>query len=259
MRVVFSSVLQVSDSPMSTNRYMRLIVMSASLVLWGTILILVTIWANASHGLRPWVSWEHVHSKWNHADVYIWILMSPRSRSLALLSWWATPVSSVIFFIFLGFGEDALSEYRKAGNAIMNIIPSRNLPKGNEEFGKWTSLASPLPSSRFVFPFNIVLQPAPTFTTQSFQKSPAVFPELFLCCLVNDDARNGEDFQAQGAYSPFTCPRKNDDRVQTYSQINGLKVGLAQTLEASYPLENGWFRILPPSNRFTLHVNSLRA
>ena len=181
MRVVFSSVLQVSDSPMSTNRYMRLIAMSATLVLWGTVLMSVTIWANASRGLRPWVSWEHVHSKWNHAGVYVWTLMSPRSRSLALLSWWAIPVSSIIFFIFLGFGEDALSEYRKAGNAIMNMIAPRDLPERNEKFGKWMLLASPSTSSRFVFPFDITLQYNPSQLLQhsSSKNPPPYFPNSF--------------------------------------------------------------------------------
>jgi len=161
MRVIFSSILQASDSPMSTNRYMRLVAMSTTLVLWGTTLMSVTIWANASRGLRPWVGWEYVHSKWNHADVYIWTLMSPKSRSLALLSWSAIPVSSVILFIFLGFGEDALSEYRRVGSAIMSRIAPGVLPKRNEKFCSWMTLASPSPSSRFVFPSDVALRHDP--------------------------------------------------------------------------------------------------
>ena len=161
MRVIFSSILQASDSPMSTNRYMRLVAMSTTLVLWSTVLMSVTIWANASRGLRPWVSWEYVHSKWNHADVYIWTLMSPKSRSLALLSWSAIPVSSVILFIFLGFGEDALSEYRTVGSAIMNRIAPGVRPKRNEKFCSWMTLASPSPSSRFVFPSDVTLRHNP--------------------------------------------------------------------------------------------------
>jgi len=181
MRVIFSSILQASDSPMSTNRYMRLIAMSVTLVLWGTVLMSVTIWANASRGLRPWVSWEHVHSKWNHADVFIWTLMSPKSRSLALLSWWTIPVSSVILFIFLGFGEDALSEYRRVGSAIMNRTAPRVPPEGNEKFGKWMSLSSPSPSSRFVFSFDITSRYNPFQLLQhsSPKNLPLYFPNFF--------------------------------------------------------------------------------
>jgi pheromone a factor receptor len=150
MRVVFSSVLQASNSPMSTNRYMRLIAMSATLMLWGTILTSFTLWANTVGGLRPWISWENVHSNWNRSDAYTWMSMSPQSRTLMLLSWWAMPMSSVILFIFLGFGEDALREYRRVGNVIKSVIPSRVLRR-SEKFGKGMLLTSPLSSGfRFV-------------------------------------------------------------------------------------------------------------
>ena len=156
MRVVFSSVLQVSDSPMSTNRYIRLVGMSSMLALWGITLTSLTIWANTIPGLRPWVSWDNVHSDWNRADAYIWLLMSLESRRLTLLFWWAIPVSSIIVFMFLGFGEDASKEYRRVGNAVMNvIIPSRVLPERKERLGG-RLITSPLPSSvlRFVFRTN---------------------------------------------------------------------------------------------------------
>ena len=151
MRVVFSSVLEVSSSPMSTNRYLRLAAMSATLMLWSTVVTSLTIWSNSVRGLQPWVSWENVHSHWSHVDAYVWILMSPQSRRLMLLFWWAVPVSSVILFIFLGFGEDASKEYRRAGEAMVCMIPSRILPGRDEELGKGMVLVSPLPSSRLRF------------------------------------------------------------------------------------------------------------
>jgi hypothetical protein len=154
MRVVFSSVLQVSDSPMPTNRYIRLIGMSATLALWGIALAALAIWANvAATGLRPWVSWGDVHSDWDRVDAYVWTLMSLESRRIVGVGWWAIPVSSGIVFVFLGFGEDASKEYRRAGEAVMKVIPCRVLPERNENLGKRMLLTSPVPSSvlRFVF------------------------------------------------------------------------------------------------------------
>ena len=212
MRVVFSSVLQVSNSPMSTNRYMRLIAMSATLVLWGTILTSLAIWANTSRGLRPWLNWEHVHSNWNQADVYVWILMSPQSRRLALLFWWATPVSSIIVFAFLGFGEDASTEYRRVGRAIINLLQSRVLPERNEKFGKETLLGSPFSGLRSVSFSNTTVQLISPFLTQLLQRPAVVFPELS-CYHATADARDGEDFQTGRAQSSLTCPHKNENWV----------------------------------------------
>lgn len=135
MRVVFSSVLQVSDSPMSTDRYLRLIAMSVTLVLWCTTMTALSIGRNIHSGLKPWVSLEDVHSNWDRADAYVWSLMSPRSRTFALLFWWTVPVSSIIFFVFLGFGEDASKKYRRVGKAILDLIPSRGSQK-DETFTK---------------------------------------------------------------------------------------------------------------------------
>ena len=176
MRLVFSSVLRVSDSPISTNQYMCLIAMSATLILWGTVLTSIAIWANTSRGLQPWTSWEHVHSEWSHVDVYIWTSMSPRSRSLALLSWWTIPVSSVIFFIFLGFGEDALSEYRRAGNAIIGTVRPGALPEREEKPKKGTPLASSFPDFRFAFFLMSQYNPTHLFQRSSFKKLSPYFP-----------------------------------------------------------------------------------
>ena len=116
-------------------------------MLWSTGLTSLTIWENTSLGLRPWVSWEHVHSKWNRADAYVWVLMSPWTRRLTLLFWSAIPVSAVTSFIFLGFGEDAVREYSRIGEAVISTFRSRLLPKRDKKFGKGIPPVLQLPLS----------------------------------------------------------------------------------------------------------------
>jgi len=136
---------------MSVNRYKRLMAMSVTLMLWGTVLTSFMLWVNTRYGLRPWVSWENVHSNWNRVNAYPWAMMSPQDRRIALLIWWAIPVSTVISFIFLGFGEDVLREYRKVGSAVMSILQSRVLPKRKEKFRQVMLPVPPLPSSGLRF------------------------------------------------------------------------------------------------------------
>ena len=57
-------------------------------------------------------------------------------------------MSTVVSFIFLGFGEDAVQGYRKLGEAIVRMIPSKVLPKRLKEFRKGT--VRPRSGSRFV-------------------------------------------------------------------------------------------------------------
>ena len=171
---------------MSTSQYVRLIAMSVALVLWSTVLISLTIWENTVGGLRPWVSWEHVHSNWNRVDAYVWMSMSPQSHRLTLLFWCAIPVSSIISFGFLGFGEDAFKEYRRIGEAVMGMIPSGLPPRRNEGFGKRL-----LPGLRFVLFTTLHSNPSHPFqrsidgwsaplltnvsaTSQKFQELPPI-------------------------------------------------------------------------------------
>jgi len=131
-----SNVLQASNSRLSPNLYVRLMAMSVTLMLWGTMLTSVMIWVNTLHGIQPWVSWKNVHLNWNRANVLIWAKADPRERRLQLLMWWWIPSSTAISFIFLGFGEDALREYRRIGSAVMSAISSRVLPNGNKKSGE---------------------------------------------------------------------------------------------------------------------------
>jgi len=151
MRRTLSNILQVASSSMSANQYKRLMAMSVALMVWSTILTTFFVWANVLRGVRPWVSWEYVHYGWYRVRAYPWMLVNPLSRTLALMAYWAAPVSTLISFAFLGFGEDAMKGYRKVGNAIASVFQSKVLLKRNEKPGKGTVPVPPLPSSGFRF------------------------------------------------------------------------------------------------------------
>jgi pheromone a factor receptor len=57
--------------------------------------------------------------------------------------WWAMPASSIIFFVFFGFGEEARKEYRKLWTWFKRTILRRKDEKSSK-------LAVSIPS-RYVF------------------------------------------------------------------------------------------------------------
>ena len=122
--------------------------------------------ANVLRGVRPWVSWEDVHYDWYRVQAVPWVLLDPFSRTTVLIGYWATPVSTLIAFVFLGFGEDAMKGYRKVGNAIVSVFQSKVLLKRNEKPGKGTVPVPPLPSSGFRFAFLPTLQFKPSYLSQ---------------------------------------------------------------------------------------------
>nr|AAS46748.1 PDSTE3.3 mating-type pheromone receptor [Pleurotus djamor] len=121
-RLTFAAHLQNSNSALTTNRYLRLIAMSITQMIYGTVLTSVNLYSNARHGLSPYTSWEDVHFNFSRIDVYPKMFIPPKLYSLMLLFWWTMPVSALIFFIFFGFGEEAKKEYSKYWSWIRRTI-----------------------------------------------------------------------------------------------------------------------------------------
>ncbi|KDQ50564.1 hypothetical protein JAAARDRAFT_141708 [Jaapia argillacea MUCL 33604] len=112
-RISFSTHLQTSNSALTTTRYLRLIAMSVTEMVFGTFFNAYNIYSNVSLGLRPWTSWSDVHSNWGRIGQFPAIEIPASLREREFLFWWAVPVSSFIFFLFFGFGEEGRKEYRK--------------------------------------------------------------------------------------------------------------------------------------------------
>ncbi|KAL4061745.1 GPCR fungal pheromone mating factor [Scleroderma citrinum] len=112
-RLSFVMHLQNSNSALTTHRYLRLMAMAVTEMFWGTALTAFNIYSNFSYGLRPWISWQNVHSNFSRVDLYPTLYLSPSFLRSLYLFWWAMPASAFIFFLFFGFGEEARKEYWK--------------------------------------------------------------------------------------------------------------------------------------------------
>ncbi|KAG1720062.1 pheromone A receptor-domain-containing protein [Suillus paluster] len=112
-RMSFAAHLQNSNSALTTQRYLRLMAMAVTEITWGTALTAFNLYNNTESGLRPWISWQNVHSDWLRVDLVAFIELPPAFINNMFLVWWAMPASAYIFFLFFGFGEEARKEYRK--------------------------------------------------------------------------------------------------------------------------------------------------
>ena len=179
VRREFASTLQASSSPMSTNRYGRLMALSVTLMVWGTMLTSLNVWVNTRAGIKPCASWKKVHSYWNLSDPLRWPPNDPLSRRIAMVTWWVIPVSTIISFIFLGFGEDAVREYKRLGEAIVRKIPSSVLPKWIKKFSNGLALAPLRPSSCSGFVVLLTLRSRPlTFSNVALMNRPFHFRQM---------------------------------------------------------------------------------
>ncbi|TFY56930.1 hypothetical protein EVJ58_g7330 [Rhodofomes roseus] len=113
-RASFATHLQSCDSALTTSRYLRLIAISITEMVWGTSLTAFAMYDNISPGLFPYVSWAYVHAGFSRIGQYALVEFTPGALQHIFLLFWAIPASSFVFFVFFGFGEEATKDYRSA-------------------------------------------------------------------------------------------------------------------------------------------------
>ncbi|CAE6475099.1 unnamed protein product [Rhizoctonia solani] len=122
-RAQFQAVLQSNQSGLTTGRYLRLIALSITEMLFATAMTLfVLVVTIEDNGIRPWVSWDFVHADWMRVDQFAKILLPQYFLDRYLLTWYIIPITSVIFFAFFGFGQEAKAEYTKYFNWVKTRI-----------------------------------------------------------------------------------------------------------------------------------------
>lgn len=104
-------------------------------MLWGTVLTSLNLYYNVKGGLQPWTNWDDVHYDFSRINVYPDSVVPPEFRRIMMLFWWAVPVSSLIFFLFFGFGEEAKKEYTKVWQWCSSISSRSALLEKKEEIG----------------------------------------------------------------------------------------------------------------------------
>jgi pheromone a factor receptor len=88
--------------------------MSMALVqmFWGIAITALDMSFTMKNGLRPWTGWDDVHVGFSRIALFPTLVIPAKVLTFTYLLWWAVPISSVIFFGFFSFGQDAMKEYR---------------------------------------------------------------------------------------------------------------------------------------------------
>ena len=106
-RSEFSSIITASSSNLTKSRFLRLFLLSSSLVLIFLPLQLYILYLNTSAQLLPY-SWRLVHDRHTWMD----IIMVP-TRGFVSIDRWISVVLGIFIFLFFGLGSDATRMYRK--------------------------------------------------------------------------------------------------------------------------------------------------
>lgn len=115
-RMQFLAVLHASPGGLTTGRYLRLIslaVVDVTLVIFGTLFTMISSFKNLD--LMAYGSWQSAHQDFGQ------ILQFPEDvhdNVTTAVPLYLFPIYSFTFFIFFGFGEEAIREYIRIGKIL---------------------------------------------------------------------------------------------------------------------------------------------
>jgi hypothetical protein len=125
-RLQFRSILAKSESNLTIGRYLRLIALAlvdTGILIFNTIVaIVVGLISNENYrALRPYTSWSDVHNNYAQISQFPAALRTPAYDVGSVIGLYLAPLYSITFFIFFGFGEEAIKEYVAIGRLLQSL------------------------------------------------------------------------------------------------------------------------------------------
>lgn len=120
-RLTFARHLHEASS-LTPSRYFRLMAMALVQMLWTTIVTVADMAFTLRPGLRPWISWDDVHSNFGRIAVFPTLFIPAQTLVITYFIWWTVPISAFLFASFFAFGEDAKREYSACWHSLVALF-----------------------------------------------------------------------------------------------------------------------------------------
>ncbi|KAF8332005.1 pheromone A receptor-domain-containing protein [Cantharellus anzutake] len=113
-------------SSMNASRYLRLIALAMTDIIFDVPLSIYVTYCNTYQGLAPWISWADTHSDFNRVDQYPKVILQSTSRqawNVLEMGRWAAPAAAWLFFLYFGLAGESLAAYRRSIAWIVKKLP----------------------------------------------------------------------------------------------------------------------------------------
>lgn len=96
-RLSFAAHLNSSNAALTLSRYLRLMTMAALQMVWSiTITSYALAFTSMTLQIRPWTTWDDVHSDWLRVDAFPDIFATPFLRNVVVYTNFHLPFCSVL-------------------------------------------------------------------------------------------------------------------------------------------------------------------
>ncbi|KAJ2928488.1 hypothetical protein H1R20_g8607, partial [Candolleomyces eurysporus] len=173
---------------MAPSRYLRLMILSISIVTFAASAGVYNIYRFASSGLKPWVSWDDAHSTFSTVRVFTaasWRAQSGLPIAVEATRWLPV-VSALLYFLLFAFSSEARKQYNLISYGVLGYFGLNRWRSESRKAGL-PSWAKPLKLGKTSIPEG---QPPPYKTSASQSTFDAIIHSVELC----DIERNGHSF-----------------------------------------------------------------
>jgi len=114
-RRTFNAVLNSNSSSLNVSRYLRLVALAGSDVLFDLPLGIFFTWNNIVGGLQPWISWSDTHYDFGNISYMprATVATYPGAWAALTINRWALPIAAILFFLFFGLAGESLAFYQR--------------------------------------------------------------------------------------------------------------------------------------------------
>ena len=218
-RLSFASHLSSSNSALTPSRYLRLMTMAALQMVWS-----ITVTSYSFHftattlKIRPWTTWDDVHSDWLRVDTYPDAFTPPAVKQTFYGMWWFIPISTFLFVVFFSFGKDAMDEYKRC----FVWVRDKTIPTGSYPFSKKKGSSFSLPVFHKSSLQDLHISDPVSFTTSTIvEVSP--YDDSSSCCFtpkkIPPDS-NTTEIRSNSTYDPPTLRCKEPKAVGSYTDLS---------------------------------------
>ncbi|KXN85251.1 Pheromone B alpha 3 receptor [Leucoagaricus sp. SymC.cos] len=111
-------------SNLTSSRYFRLMALAATDVIFTVPLGIYVIVNNARGQIPPWISWADTHWGFSRVDqipAMLWRANSRQAIGIEMFRW-STVICAIIFFLYFGFADEAIKNYRSAVSSVAKRV-----------------------------------------------------------------------------------------------------------------------------------------
>lgn len=128
-RLDFQRLLAASNTGMTANRYLRLMALALTEMIFDTSINIWILVVNISlwRGLVPYTSWADIHFNFSRIQPYPEVLVPPVFWRNNIAAWYVIPIATVLFWSFFAFGQESMEEYRQWWNWIQRKVLWRDI------------------------------------------------------------------------------------------------------------------------------------